>query len=164
MKFILTHKKILVIFFLVSPLIFLLLWFTPLSLGQRFSQEYFDVSVITQDDTVVDNFTLVPHGNIETFKITSSSVAHQSLLNVLKNMRYSKCFHTIMSDWFSPTGKVIIRISTTDYVVYLSTDVAHIVVNGEIYRINTPSNLYEKCLEVINSEPDISGKLEDITD
>lgn len=147
------HKKGRVILLLVSLLILLMLWFRPLSFPQDFSQKDFHVSIIGQYDILVDNFTLMPYGNIESFKISSSSVAHETLLNILMDVHYFRCYHTVTSDWFSSTGESIIRISTIDYVVYLSKDTAHIVVNGEIYRVYTPSNLYQKCLEVIEQIP-----------
>lgn len=131
--------------------------FRPLSF-QHYSGQTFQLLSI-QDATKVEHFSAFPDAITEAYRICSSDAGYEDLIDGLASSKFRRCFYTLFSDWFpdAPEGAVI-RISWPMASVYLSGHSFYLIVNGVVYHLIAPSDLYQTCSEVMTANRSLLNK------
>lgn len=108
--------------------------------------------LVVTDDTQVENYAAMPEGDLNSFFLEPHSSEYQCITETLKAIRYSRCLHTHILNWFPQgEGSNFVRIKWFQQNLYciIAATSSHIVVNGEVFHIDTRSNLYNRIAEVV---------------
>lgn len=101
-----------------------------------------------------DFFVGLPDSSTQRFEINASTNNYQPFLNKLTEISYANCFHTIFAPTTNSKYTDLLRIhwtnSDTSYTdIFIASQSTHISVNGKIYRLISPYNLYDELSAIL---------------
>lgn len=135
-------------------------YFYPMQLSHH--SERYHVTVM-HDDIKIDNFAALPVGTSTTVVVEHSNRYFADIDSAILSLKYSRCIHTLISDYLPKSEQhadsELVFCDTENRSVLLNNAGNHVVVDGEVYRISSSSNLYhlyQLCKEAVdNIKPDL---------
>ncbi|MCD8311428.1 MAG: hypothetical protein LUD44_08250 [Firmicutes bacterium] len=150
-----SKRKIAFFLSLVFISFIVIFYFYPIQIPQN-SERYY-ITVI-YDDIEIDNFAAFPVGTSVTAVVECSDNHFADIDSAISSLRYSRCFHTFISDYLPKseqnTDSELIFCETEDISILLSGAGNHVVIDGEVYRISSSSDLYylyQLCKEAVDN-------------
>ncbi len=154
-KRIISKRKIVLFLSLVCIICIVIFYFYPVQISHHSERYYITVMY---DDIEIDNFAAFPVGTSTTTVVECSDSCFADIDSAISALRYSRCFHTLISDYFpkseQQTDSELIFCETEDISVLFYDTGNHVVVNGEVYRISSSSDLYhlyQLCKEAVDN-------------
>lgn len=150
-----SKRKIAFFLSLVFISFIVIFYFYPMQIPQNSEQYYITVMY---DDIEIDNFAALPVGTSVTAVVECSDRYFADIDSAISSLRYSRCFHTLISDYFPKSeqnadSELIICDTENGSILFYDTG-SHIVIDGEVYRISSSSDLYhlyQLCKEAVDN-------------
>ncbi|MCD7944859.1 MAG: hypothetical protein LUH43_08285 [Clostridia bacterium] len=150
-----SKRKIAFFLSLVFISFIVIFYFYPIQIPQNSERYYITVMY---DDIEIDNFAALPVGTSVTAVVECSDSYFADIDSAVSSLKYSRCIHTLISDYFPKSEQnadsELIFCETEDISVLLNGTGNHVVIDGEVYRISSSSDLYhlyQLCKEAVDN-------------
>ena len=133
-----------------------ILWLFPKKISLSVNPNSLQVDIIHRHISYPysDFFVGLPDSNTQRIEVNVSTNNYQPFLSKLKGISYANCFHTIFASTTHAEYTDLLRIHWTNldtsYTdIFIANQSAHISVNGKIYRLISPHNLYNELSDIL---------------